>query len=767
MGILPEGITAFTIYTLKGDLTLTVNVRYLPTIGSKTSDTVAQYSTNDVTFELDTKDEEFLAVKTARGGIYYDLDVNEAYTYDAESKTLTLLGAYISTLPAGTTTYVFVTAGGSVEFTVTVTAKLAPELTDANSDLTVKQGTAEDQVFGVDFHGEDFVVVVSRTGEEDQKLDASAYAYDATTQTLTLKADYVKALPVGLTTFKLVSYTGNITIGEVNVTITVTEVKAPELLSDAVQTFEGSDVYFSIDTYGEEILGIAVKGTGTQLDKSKGAYEYTEGELMIAKGYFESVAGTTVTFVVNTMGGSVEVSVVVPASGTDAPIASPSVVEVKVGRAEDVVFGVDIKTATTISAFVAKRDTDKTIDADQWAYADGKLTVKAVYVNSLTVGSHVFAIITDYGSVNVTINVLALQAPTVEGNATATIGKGSVQELSFKIDLKGLDLLGVQVAHGSETGKELKDNAYTYDLTTGEFTLTETYVSTLAQGVTTFTINTADGGVDVTVTVEEAQAPTVSGETSLTIDQGTAEDKTFDVDTKGMTIVEVVVRRDGEEDRVLDASAYAYDATAKKLTLKAAYVEVIPAGVTQFIVKTDGGLSDPVTITATAKAPVIGTTSAFTIWAENEIAVQVSVNAYGLPVTVSLQQADGSFVALDSASYFYARKVLTLTADYTDTLSIGVYTYKVSTTEGEVTFTVTVESAPTTSGSVDESDLGSGNVWDREDWEDWEGSVKPNTNSNYDKGYTDDGCGGSIGAVSGLALIGAAAVALLTKKKED
>ena len=129
---------------------------------------------------------------------------------------------------------------------------------------------------------------------------------------------------------------------------------------------------------------------------------------------------------------------------------------------------------------------------------------------------------------------------------------------------------------------------------------------------------------------------------------------------------------------------------------------------------------------------------------------------------------------LAASNYTYVSGIFSLTAAYTDTLAVGEYTFTVTTTEGSVTFTVTVAQAVVTppeggeGGGSQGSNAGSGNVWDPNfDWDNWDGDVKPNLNGNYAQGYKGDGCGGSVGALSGLALIGVAAVALALKKKRD
>ena len=753
---LPAGSTEITITTEYGKVVVYVDVvEYnAPTTEGETTKGVKQYSSSDVTFTVNLNDAPFLGIQVAYldvSGVELKSD-GSAFTWSGN--TLTILGVYVKELPVATVTFTVNSKGGSVDLKIIVNALDKPEVSGADN-ASVKASEAKDVSFTFDLKGEALTAVVAVRGGEEKQLDASAYTYAG--GTLTFNAAYVKELPLGTTSFYVETRAGR---SDAGVNIVVTErIKAEVSPTGSTEVEKGleEDVEFQFDLKGETLLSFSVvRGSEVTLLNTN-AYEVVGDVFYIKAAYLAELPVGTTTFNVNTAAGSTSFTITILSATLPQILTTEKTVDQY--STENVTFYINLNGKSLLNVIVVRGGEEKALLASAYTATTSSVTIKGDYVKQLSESISI-KVETESGVSNVaTLNVTAIPAPTVT-NASDSVMLGEQKAISFTVVNSRKDLLGVQVSRTGVSGTELNSGAYTFNKETGVFTIIADYVASLPAD-TTFTLNFVSGSVSVVINVTAIPGPTTTEVAPKTNVYDTANAVAFTVDVKGQAY-KIFAKREGKEDQLLDATAYTYAGTT--LTFKAEYVQHLPFGVTTFVIETEGG-SVEVKINVVADTPVVDGIDSVSITASTSTAVQIKVDVFSSTFTLTVNKEGESPAVVEATNYSYINGILFLMADYTDTLAVGTYTFTLTNSVGSDTFTVAVAEAVVEEEPTQGSNQGSGNLWDPDfDWDNWNGDIQPNFSGS---GSSGSGCGSSVGAVSSMALIGLAAVALIIKKKKD
>ncbi len=312
MALLSEKTHEFKITTAKGSATVSVVVTSLkaPVLSGDTTATMTKYSETNAVFTLDTDGLEILTV--LRLGTQLALN-DQAYSF--VDNTLTINKEYLATLAADTYTFVIYTEGGDVSVSITINPVDEP-IVVGDDTLVFEQGSNEDVVFDIEFFGEAVIQVV-REGAT-KALNENAYEYDVDACTFTFKAEYLLTLTDDVNLF-IISTRG----GDVYVAIELGAAQAPSIsgtASKSVTVGSKTNVTFSIDTANMEILSIVRDGAANGL--SNNAFTYADGTLTILGDYVALLPVGNNEFTLETIGGTVEFTIVVTAIKLSAPVVT-------------------------------------------------------------------------------------------------------------------------------------------------------------------------------------------------------------------------------------------------------------------------------------------------------------------------------------------------------------------------------------------------------------------------------------------------------------
>ncbi|MBE5745597.1 MAG: hypothetical protein E7355_05650, partial [Clostridiales bacterium] len=287
--------------------------------------------------------------------------------------------------------------------------------------------------------------------------------------------------------------------------------------------------------------------------------------------------------------------------------------------------------------------------------------------------------------------------PEVVGDSQKTHPLGVVQNVSFVVDTKSLDIIII-----TYNNENVMTKAYTVtdDANGKKVTFGGNFMALLPAGNNTFSIITEKGTVEVVVNVVSVTPPTISGANSVTMKQYETTDASYTLQTNNLEILSVT--RSGAS-KALNAQAYTY--ANNTLTLKKEYLSTLSVGTHTFTVQTAGGNATvKVTITAVAAPSVSGVAEKdFTVGISEDITF--TVDCGGESVTQVIRNNATKALNGNAYSFNASSNALTLKKAYLSTLPIGEHAFYVSTRGGEAVVTVNVidATAPTISGATNKT----------------------------------------------------------------
>lgn len=272
------------------------------------------------------------------------------------------------------------------------------------------------------------------------------------------------------------------------------------------------------------------------------------------------------------------------------------------------------------------------------------------------------------------------EAPTASVTEQ-TFDLSDPQDVTFTVDLHGEELSSLK-SGGSDV------SADSYTLSGNTLTLKKELFTDRTKGtVVEFALATAGGTLTLKVTVSDAapaEVPQLGG--AQNYDLTAKADVVFALDLKGASLTAV---KNGTAS--LDSGDYAFDASAKTLTIKQAYLDTLTlkAGdeITITVVTSVKELQTKIVVVAT-NGPVSSEPSA-EFFLDEPADVTVSVDTKGLPLTAVLLEGD----ELTEDDYSFTDGTLTIKADFLSVFAPGDLEFTLSTGAASATFTVVVKYA--------------------------------------------------------------------------
>ncbi len=251
-------------------------------------------------------------------------------------------------------------------------------------------------------------------------------------------------------------------------------------------------------------------------------------------------------------------------SGTEAPVASPSTQSFTLSAAADLVFDLDVKGESLDSVESA----GKALAASDYAYADGKLTLKNAYLKTLSVGSHEFTCTTKGGSCKVTVKVSA-GAPAAEQNKVR-YDYSNPADAVFTLELAGGSVTSVRFGETALTAED-------YAVSGSTLTIKQSFIDVnLLENVENILTVATDGGSLELIIETFDSTPVFDRETYKF--QKAGEDVSFSL-SSGLDTNTVASVTCGDETLTADKD-YVYE--NGKLTVNASYLDAKTVGIYGF-----------------------------------------------------------------------------------------------------------------------------------------------------------------------------------------
>ncbi len=236
----------------------------------------------------------------------------------------------------------------------------------------------------------------------------------------------------------------------------------------------GKDVVFAVDLRGMTISRISLQGTdliGTEY------YLDAQNNLVFKYDYLKGLETGEHEFVLETSSGATG-TFTVSVSDSTPEFSGTNVYDKNVGGALEVsieLFGKEIVSVTF---------GDRTLTAEEYAYADGKLTISESVLNALNAGSYTLTVVTT-AAASTQVEVKDLP-PAITGEYTVKQG----EELVLSVELNGKEIVSIVV-----DGLLLRADEYSYS--DGTLTIKPEIFDELAAGERKIVLTTTGGSAEI------------------------------------------------------------------------------------------------------------------------------------------------------------------------------------------------------------------------------------------------------------------------------
>ncbi|MBE7084851.1 MAG: hypothetical protein E7368_02210 [Clostridiales bacterium] len=480
-----------------------------------------------------------------------------AYALSADGKTLTIKKSYLETLDVGSYTLTVTASDGTknYDFDITIIITPIPGVDGASNEVTTRPT-------------DDAVVALKNVSDiKSIKKDAEVISdnfYSFASNSLTIKADYVGILGVGMHEF--IVDTNN---GEFTLTLIVKN-KPSVSGSTTAQIAQGETASFTLKNV-DSISSVTENGT----DIGESAWSYANNKITFSATYTASLTTGKHTYTIKTPDGDLTVNLRVKTASSDEDSATVDKTEASVKVGEDVVFTLT-KVTSVNSIEVDTADGTKTLTANtDYTYENSILTIKSALFKVLGDGDYSF-IVNVNDDAELDMITVAYHPATIVGSSMGNFTKNSTNGVSFSLE-------NVESITKIKREKLLREECYSFEDNT--LTLDASYLNSLSSGDHAFIITTDNGEVSVSVKVEGtvtltlvipegSKASFANGEDGVeTFVEGTATDIKFRV--KGITSSDTIMIKVSETKKLV-STAYSY--SNGELTIKGEYLATLKAG---------------------------------------------------------------------------------------------------------------------------------------------------------------------------------------------
>ena len=363
-------------------------------------------------------------------------------------------------------------------------------------------------------------------------------------------------------------------------------------LIDFMATPEGTDVYFDSSDYATRNMQFTNKKAKNLVDKEKA---YVSVFIEIPETTNRTLPGIWTSTPEDPVRDSLMTEAKFRISAREA--VSVSVDSVTAEKGKDVSVAVDFAPNITFDSLEVNGEF---LSDEYFTYADGALTLKSVWTDTLTEATSVrlwtnVGIVTDF-----IVEPKSGEISFAESEKVYELVNGAGADVSFAYTVSGE--AAIEEVREGDTVLTAED---AYTVTNTLLVFKGDWLKGLSEGIHTFTVTDNFGGIaELQVTVTVYAAPTAS-ESEKNFEKGSAEDVEFSLvlDTR-LSLKEV---KSG--DVVLDADAYSYDSDSGVLAVKSAWLEEQAAGDLTISVSDNKDQILVLTIKISEKAPDSGDSS--------------------------------------------------------------------------------------------------------------------------------------------------------------
>lgn len=571
----------------KGIYKLKINGKELVTINVKTVDapiiadgdkvkTAAKAAAADLTVSVQ------LFGKESETTVKLNGTALTAEQYSVAANAVTVKGDCLAALTYGEHTFTVVNSNGQAQFTLKLGDK--PVASSDNQNVTkFTHETITDEALRVRANGDwslssihlvsvasyDYVEQAQADGVNGriEGLTASGAFGSVTLNETAMSFNFSRANGwFGVVTF---TYTVTDELGFVSDEITMDVVykqHAPEIDGQNDKVYnraDGKEIVFTIiNAQGNSDFAVNKITCGN--DELTLGEDYTIGEkngnyryFTVAKEYFASIVGGSVTLTLYTDGGRCDFTVTIVEPLTCDNAAS----DFDKNTADNVAFTVDGTPLTVISLKCG----ETIVEADKYAFDGGTLTIYNAYLQTLAYGEHTFTVTNGYGELTLTVTVKDSRVPALTNDHIEyTRGGNGVR---VPVQMYGKTFTALRLG-----GTSVSEDNYAFE--NGVLTISGEYLNAQTGDTLTLTIVTSANSLTLTITfTEEVVLPEITApEKGYEIDrQGDVE---YAVDLKGNTFAGIKYGANA----LTEATDYELNTVSGELTVKAKYL----AGIYRF-----------------------------------------------------------------------------------------------------------------------------------------------------------------------------------------
>ncbi len=252
-------------------------------------------------------------------------------------------------------------------------------------------------------------------------LVGTEYIFNSALGSIEFKYTYLKTLAVGTHVYTIVTTSG--AVGTFSISI---ENSTPVISDVVYEKNEGGNLTVNVDVKGKEITAVVIG----EFALTAGEYSYENGVLTINESAIASLNAGEYELTVTTVA-----SVTVKLTVNDAPPAFEGEYTAKVG--EDLVITVNVYGKEIVSVSIDGLE----LLAEEYSYADGKLTISGAVFEELAEGERVLTLVTEGGNAELTFALTKVVADSSSGEVVLTscnsslAGSGMLSMLAIAIAL--------------------------------------------------------------------------------------------------------------------------------------------------------------------------------------------------------------------------------------------------------------------------------------------------------------------------------------------